>query len=211
MMLELDDLATKSFVASAKDTFEDVAKTVVKPTNEKKYTMLNYEDIIDKMCVFVDSYVDYKKSGDDKYRGKVLQTTRTYYNSIFIEDRYRKTMTLKQMSKFSPIFLSKTKELQKVLEKYIETQDHDHELQQLLIMTNNQYKKLSKVYHDDMKIFMWLASEKSNFYEYKLDPQIKMHYYDPSTPVIHPSGLKKKGYVEPDKSYEDDTDDDNED
>lgn len=206
-ILHAEDIATKSFVASAKDLFEQTAKTVVRTKVVKKYTMLNYEDILDKMCEYIESYNEYKRDGDDKYRGKVLSITKTYYDSIFTDDKYRKKLTLKEMSNVPGVFLKKTKALQTLLEKYCDKQDHDYELQQILIMTNNQYKKLSKVYRDDMEIFMWLATKDSNIVkEHTIPAQMRLNFYDPSTPVIHPSGLKKKGYIDTD--IDDDIEDD---
>lgn len=206
-ILRAEDIATKSFVASAKDLFEQTAKTVVRTKVVKKYTMLNYEDILDKMCEYIESYNEYKRDGDDKYRGKVLNITKTYYDSIFTDDKYRKKLTLKDMSNVPGVFLKKTKALQTLLEKYCDKQDQDHELQQILIMTNNQYKKLSKVYKDDMEIFMWLATKDSHIVnEHTIPAQMRLNFYDPSTPVIHPSGLKKKGYIDTD--IDDDIEDD---
>lgn len=206
-ILRAEDIATKSFVASAKDLFEQTAKTVVRTKVVKKYTMLNYEDILDKMCEYIESYNEYKRDGDDKYRGKVLSITKTYYDSIFTDDKYRKKLTLKDMSNVPGVFLKKTKALQTLLEKYCDKQDQDHELQQILIMTNNQYKKLSKVYKDDMEIFMWLATKDSHIVnEHTIPAQMRLNFYDPSTPVIHPSGLKKKGYIDTD--IDDDIEDD---
>lgn len=203
-ILEVEDLSMKSFILSAEDTFEDVAKTVVRVKTVKKYTMLNYVDILDKLCTYIESYNDYKKSGDEKYRGKVLATTKTYYDSIFIEDKYRKKLTLKEISKDLPEFLKSTKKLQTILEKYIDKQDHDYELQQILILTNNQYKKLSKVYKDDMEIFMWLATKDSKIHSHTISSQMRMNFYDPGTPVIHPAGLKKKAFIDPGFDDEDD-------
>lgn len=206
-ILRTEDIATKSFVASAKDLFEQTAKTVVRTKVVKKYTMLNYEDILDKMCEYIESYNEYKRDGDDKYRGKVLNITKTYYDSIFTDDKYRKKLTLKDMSNVPGVFLKKTKALQTLLEKYCDKQDQDYELQQILIMTNNQYKKLSKVYKDDMEIFMWLATKDSHIVnEHTIPAQMRLNFYDPSTPVIHPAGLEKKGYINTD--IDDDIEDD---
>ena len=64
MILGVEDLATKAFILKAKDTFEDMAKCVIRTTNPKKYTMLKYEEILEKMGKYIESYVDYKKTGD---------------------------------------------------------------------------------------------------------------------------------------------------
>lgn len=208
MILGVEDLATKAFILKAKDTFEDMAKCVIRTTNPKKYTMLKYEEILEKMGKYIESYVDYKKTGDEKYRGKVLITTKTFFDNMFIEEnKYRTKLTLKQISKTSEPFLKATKEFQSIMEKYIEKQDQDYELQQMLIMANNQYKKLSRVYHDDMKIYMWLATKDSSIAPtYKIPAELRTAFYNVSAPVIHPVGLKKNGVIDFDDKIDDDDD-----
>jgi hypothetical protein len=210
MMLTAEELATKKFILSAKGTFEDMASTVIRTTHSDRYTMLNYEEILEKMCDYIESYVDYKKTGDEKYRGKVLATTRIFYDSIFTEKKFRKKLTLKQISKTNEVFLKGTKEFQAVMEKYIEKQDQDYELQEMLILSNNQYKKLSKVYNDDMKIFMWLATGNSNMYNYSIDPRLRAAYYDLSTPVIHSAKQKERHIADLDDISTNDSIDDEE-
>ena len=211
MMLNAEDLATKKFILDAKGTFEDMASTVIRTSHPDKYTMLNYEEILDKMCDYIESYVEYKKSGDEKYRGKVLTTTRAFYDNIFMEKRYRKKLTLKQISKTNETFLKGTKAFQAVMEKYIKKQDQDYELQEMLILSNNQYKKLSNVYNDDMKIFMWLAAGTSNMYSYSIDPKLRAAYYDLTTPVIHSAKLKARHITDlEDVDTNDDIEDDEE-
>lgn len=206
MMLNAEELSTKKFILSAKDTFEEMARTVIRTTDAKKYSMLNYEMILEKMCDYIESYVEFKKTGSDKYRGKVLATTKIFYDNIFTEDKYRKKITLKQIAKTDKEFLTGTKNFQKVLEKHIDKQDHDYELQQMLIMSDNQYKKLSKVYKDDMKIFMWLATGDSNMYNYHIDPKLRASFYNWADPVIHPANLKKKGgFAHPGEDDDDET------
>ena len=41
MMLNAEELSTKKFILSAKDTFEEMARTVIRTTDAKKYSMLN--------------------------------------------------------------------------------------------------------------------------------------------------------------------------
>lgn len=203
-MIDKDTLSTKLFIMGAKEDFEDVAKSIYTSTNPKKYSMLDYEDIIDKMCKYIEGYVDYKASGDKKFNGKVLATTRTFYDNMFTEKKYRKVLKLKEIQESHKQFLISTKELQSLLEKYIDKQDYDYELQQLITMSNNQYKKLSKVYKDDMDIYRWQATLDSKLYTYPISADTRANFYNIDTPVIHPANLKKKP-VDPEHDLYDDS------
>ena len=188
----------------AKEDFEDVAKSIYTSTNPKKYSMLDYEGIIDKMCKYIEGYVDYKASGDKKFNGKVLSTTRTFYDNMFNDKKYRKVLKLKEIQDSHKQFLISTKKLQSLLEKYIDKQDYDYELQQLITMSNNQYKKLSKVYKDDMDIYRWQATIDSKLYSYPIPATTRANFYDINTPVIHPANLKKKP-IDPEHDMNDDS------
>ena len=202
-MVDKDTLSTKLFIMGAKEDFEDVAKSIYTSTNPKKYSMLDYEGIIDKMCKYIEGYVDYKASGDNKFNGKVLSTTRTFYDNMFNDKKYRKVLKLKEIQDSHKQFLISTKKLQFLLEKYIDKQDYDYELQQLITMSNNQYKKLSKVYKDDMDIYRWQATLDSKLYSYPIPAATRANFYDINTPVIHPANLKKKP-IDPEHDMNDD-------
>ena len=203
-MIDKDTLSTKLFIMGAKEDFEDVAKSIYTSTNPKKYSMLDYEGIIDKMCKYIEGYVDYKASGDNKFNGKVLSTTRTFYDNMFNDKKYRKVLKLKEIQDSHKQFLISTKKLQSLLEKYIDKQDYDYELQQLITMSNNQYKKLSKVYKDDMDIYRWQATLDSKLYSYPIPAATRANFYDINTPVIHPANLKKKP-IDPEHDINDDS------
>ena len=203
-MIDKENLSIRLFIMGAKEDFEDVARSTYTTTNPKKYSQLDYEGIIDKMCKYIEGYLDYKASGDDKYKGKVLGTTRTFYDNMFIDPKYRKVMKLKEIRNKHKQFLVSTKKLQDLLDKCIDKQEFDYELQQLVTMSNNQYKKLSKVYKDDMDIYRWQATLGSKIYTFEISEKTKANYYNLGTPVIHPANLKKAKY-NPEDDREDDS------
>lgn len=205
-MVTKDTIWTRQFVAINQDIFEDMAKSYVSSSNQQKYSILDYEDILKKMCEFIEGYIDYKVEGTNKYKGRILGTTIAFYNTIFIDQKYRTTITLKEFRGVSEKFLKLTKKLQDIMEKNADKQDQDFELQEILTMTDNQYKKLSKVFRDDMEIYMWLCSDKS-IVRHTIPVQLRMNYMDISTPVMHPANLKANNYKEPDMSVLDDNGD----
>ena len=184
-MITKDTISTKVFVSSNKEIFEDIARSTVSTHKAKEYTQLNYEIILDKMCKYIEGYVSYKESGSNKYKGKVMTTTLAFYNEIFKDESYRHVIVLKDMPNISETFLKKTKELQELMEKHAEKQTLDYELQQLLIMTDNQYKKVAKVFRDDMEIYLWLCTENSSIHAHVLDVELRQNFKDPTTPVMH--------------------------
>lgn len=202
-MVTKETIWTRQFVSINQDIFEDMAKSYVSSADPKKYSILNYEDILTKMCDFIDGYIDYKVEGTNKYKGRILGTTVAFYNTIFLDNKYRTVITLKQFRGVTEKFLKLTKKLQDIMEKNAEKQDQDFELQEILTMTDNQYKKLARVFRDDMEIYMWLCSEKS-FRRHQIPVQLRMNHMDITTPVMHPANLKENNYKEPDKSVLDD-------
>lgn len=191
-MITRDSISTKVFVSSNREIFEDIARSTISTYKSKEYTQLNYEMILDKMCRYIEGYISYKESGSNKYKGKVMNTTLAFYNEIFKDESYRHDIVLKDMPNISETFLKKTKELQELMEKHAEKQALDYELQQLLIMTDNQYKKVAKVFRDDMEIYLWLCTENSSIHAHVLDVKLRQNFKDPTTPVMH----EKKNKIE---------------
>jgi len=185
-MFNKDNLSTKMFVKYHRNLFEDVAEEYnnMKDSDDVEYTILDYDKILNEMCEFIEGYIDYKNKGDDKYAGKVLGTTINFFNTMFTDThKYRHTITLHDMKWINKNFLSLTKRLQTLIENNIK--DSDNELNQLLKLTDNQYKKISKVYKDDVEIYLWLRSSNSMFYKHNISRDLISIFNDNSTPVIH--------------------------
>ena len=190
--LTKDSLSTKVFVAENKKLFEDVAKEYKYDTKkrEKRYTQLNYRYILKEMIDFVKGYIDYKENGSDKYRGKVLGTAKSFYDDMFInKKKYRRKLVLPEIKNTYTDYLYGTRDLQKLLEANLDRAKEDPEFRMLLTMTDNQYRKLSKVCRDDMQIYLWLATEDTS-YQYRISGKLRADFIDDNTPVIHPKKIK---------------------
>lgn len=184
-MLKKESISTRTFVENNKELFEEVAKGYINAEKpDTKYSILNYEIIISKMIEFIEGYIAYKAKGDTKFDGKVLGTTLKFYNQMFTDREYRTEITLHDMPELNKTFLAKTKDLQTIIEKHADD-DKDYELRQLLIMTDNQYRKLSHVYRDDMEIYLWLATSGSKVYQHNIPAKLRSHFNDKTTPVMH--------------------------
>lgn len=178
----------KDFIIKNKNLFENVAKQRerIKPSDDVQYTILNYETIISNMCEFVEGYMEYVKSGKTTYAGKVISTTHTFYDNMFSNDKkYRKTISLYDMKDINESFLVETKRLQSLLEDYSEYEDITMEGKALLKMTDNQYRKLSKVYRDDMQIYLWLITYKNSDSSFNISDKLYEDFMDKTTPVMH--------------------------
>lgn len=179
------DMKTRSFVKMNKGMFEQVASNYENATESHKvpYSMIDYEKILTDICDFIEGYIEYKEKGDETYAGKVIGMTINFYDKMFTEPKYRRTIVLNQMRYINKQFLEKTSRLQSILEKY--EQDDDGDLDKLLRLSNNQYGKLSKVYKDDMQIYLWLVSSNSNMFKTTLPPDLHRAFNTPHTPVLH--------------------------
>lgn len=193
-MLTKDSLSMKTFVADNRTLFEEVAKEYKYDTRkrEKKFSQLNYKYIISEMIDFVNGYIEYKDKGGDKYTGKVLGTAKSFYDDMFInKKKYRKKLYLPDIKNTYTDYLYGTRDLQKLLESNLDRSTKDPEFHMLLTMTDNQYRKLSKVCRDDMQIYLWLATEGTSF-EYKISGKLRADFVDDNTPVLHPKMIKAK-------------------
>ena len=180
-MLSISELSTRKCVENNRNLFEDVAKGFVnaKDMYRTEYSILNYEMILDQMIQFIDGYVEYANDNTKQYEGKVLAVTRNFFNSMFIDKKkYRKKINLDEFVEINKRYLEKTKQLQSIIERYLKDGSISRELDSLLRLTDNQYKKIAKVYRDDMKIYLWLTSSNSKFFAYHLDESTR-------SPVMH--------------------------
>lgn len=194
-MLTIEHLATREFVSENKELFEEVSKEYKFSSGLRirKYTQLNYKKILKEIIDFMTGYIDYKEKNTGKYKGQVMATARSFYNNMFMDDhKYRKELFISDMKDSYESFLRGTKQLQEFLESNLERSKPDPEFHQLMIMTDNQYRKLSKVCRDDMQIYLWLATEDSVVYNYTVSAKLRADFIDTSTPVIHPKKIKKE-------------------
>ena len=150
MSLSVKELETRKCTEANKNLFEDVANGYVnaKDIYKVQYTILDYEKIIDQMIEYLDGYVRYSKSDNDKYNGKVLTVTRSFFDKMFTEKEYRMKINLEQFQDVNKTYLKKTKELQSVIETYLSDKSISAEMESLIRLTNNQYRKLAKVCFD---------------------------------------------------------------
>lgn len=183
----IDKLQTRECVERDKNLFEKVAKGFVsaKDVYKTQYTMLDYIKILDNMIEFINGYKEYESGDDHKFDGKVLTVTRHFYDKMFTDKSFRKVINLDEFKNINEEYLKKTKELQNLLESYLKADKISAELNSLLSMTNNQYKKLAKVYRDDMKIYLWITTADSSFFAYHIDDYTKKAFNDKKSPVIH--------------------------
>lgn len=191
-MLTKDGLSMKGFVVDNKDLFEQVARDYKYDTRhrEKQYTQLNYRYILKEMVDFVNGYIEYKEKDSTKYAGKVLGTAKAFYDAMFTnKKKYRRKIRLPEIRDSYADFLRGTKELQNLLEANIERGNKDPEFNMLLTMTDNQYRKISKVCRDDMQIYLWLATE-NHTDQYHISGKLRADFVDDNTPVIHPKKIK---------------------
>lgn len=191
-MLTKDSLSMKGFVVENKGLFEQVAKEYEYDTKyrEKQYSQLNYRYILKEMIDFINGYIEYKEKDSNRYAGKVLGTAKSFYDAMFTnKKKYRRKLYLPEIKDSYADFLRGTKDLQSLMEANLERANRDPEFRMLLTMSDNQYRKLSKVCRDDMQIYLWIATENS-IHEYKIPGKLRADFVDDNTPVIHPKKIK---------------------
>ena len=189
-------LNTQLFVEKHRNMFEEVARQegdVRDLSGPQKYSILNYGKSLDMICEYMTGYINYKEKGNNEYSDKVLSQTIYLYNTMFTDKKYRTKIELSQMTDINRSFLEGTKKLQTLLDeqtKLLQTKEGPdaEELNKMIMLTNNQYGKLSKVYHDDMSIYLWLISSKSKIKflnRYNIDSKLRVDFNDKHTPVMH--------------------------
>lgn len=163
------------------NVFEDVNRDFDNLKDPADYSMLNYSKILDDMCEYLSGYFKYSESGDTKYADKLFQSTHKFYDEMFTNDKYRRNVSLSEIKSITEDFLAGTKKLQNMLERdYSST-----EMEGMCKMSDNQYRKLIKVFTDDVKIYRYLASRHNKLFRSSIDPQLYNAFLDESTPVIH--------------------------
>ena len=185
-MFNKNEINTKKFVIANRNLFESIASgySNMRDEDDVIYSILNYEKILKEMKDFLNGYVEYKESGDDKYAGKVMSSAINFYNGMFETDKYRRTMTLSDMRSINKSFLELSKLLQDKMIEISESYD-DSETVGMLKLTDNQYAKVSKVYRDDMDIYLWITSKNSIVKPHVIPVDLRVKFLDKTTPVIH--------------------------
>ena len=178
------DLETFKFVTDHRDLFEQIQKDYRNASKEHdvEYTMLDYKKILGDMCKYLEGYLEYKKGDSEEYAGKLLHTTAKFFDTMFTDANYRMRMTLSDMVDINKAFLEETKRLQDMLEKI---NDDGGEVRNMVQVYNNQFRRVGKVYRDDMNIYLWLSSSGSKVYNHIIDADLRRKFYDPATPVMH--------------------------
>ena len=180
----------EQIVCEYRTMFEDVASTVpnIRPNDDVLYSSVDYGKILQSMCQFLEGYMEYRDANDDKYDDKVITSTCNFYNAMFADTSdqspYRHQVTLADMQRVNESFISGTQQLKVVLESMMEHHP-DFETTQLVTMTQNQYRKLAKVYRDDAELYMWLATKNSRTRPKNASLANRVNFGDISTPVIH--------------------------
>lgn len=178
-----EETATYQFVNTEKNLFDEVQRANKNSRSEYDviYSILNYKKILADMSEFLEGYLDYAKKNSGEYSAKLLSNTAKFYDAIFESNKYRTDITLSEMYDVERDFLIETKKLQDIM---THVDDVDDELHAMMIMTNNQYRKISRVFKDDCRIWLWLATSNSST-PYMLDVETRNKFNDKSTPVMH--------------------------
>lgn len=181
--MKRENIEPIEFIKANADLFEKV-QDQYQSTPEKydvDYTCLNYKKIVSQMLEYLKGYIETEDK--DKYRFKLISSTKNFFDAMFRDKSYRITFTLSQYPEISRGLLTHTKELVDLMEK---CDDSDHEMDIMLKLINNQYTKLSVVAKDDMNIFLWLRriNSKSSMY-HDISSELRRKFDDNTTPVIH--------------------------
>lgn len=179
-MSDTNTMAIQDYVLKNRDLFTSVQDAYRDNDGSSRFgthTVLNYTKILDEMLKYIKTYREYKSSGENTYKHKVLDSTYTFYNKMFESEKYRKKIALSEFHKLNYQFIERSKELNAFLKKM--KSSVDNETLNMVRVTERQYKKLSKVNHDDMLIYLWLTKNQS------ISPDLRAYYNDPTTPVMH--------------------------
>lgn len=174
----------QSFVKDNSDLFEKIVLSNDRKTynDGDVYNILDYQRILAMIGEYVTGYVAYRDKKEDSFESsKIIEKTKKFYDSLFSESGYRRKFNLPEMPEINKQYLILSNELKKVLVQMIATNDNerDLELETFIQLTSNQYKKLSKVYKDDMKLWLWLS------FLCDCSEDLKKAHRNNNTPVIH--------------------------
>jgi len=174
--------SVQDYILKNRDMFELVQDVRDNPSGTStsrngEHTMLNYGKILDDMINYLEGFQSYKRSGEKKYKHKVITSTYGFYNAMFTSDKYRKNITLSEFASNNFKFVEKSKKLNTLIKQM--RKSVDNEVLNVARISENQYKKLAKVNRDDMKIYLWLVKGKS------ISDDLREFYSDNTSPVMH--------------------------
>lgn len=182
----------KSFVTSKLNLFEKVASTESHKisVNTQQYIMLNYKKIFKTIIEYVEGYQDIYDNEPDKaklYGDKVIGTTKKYFDSMFTDESFKVSLDLRKVQSVFTDFLEGSKLLQNKLDMLSRPDiiNGNRQLEQILIICDNQYKKISKVCKDDMNIYLYLMTKDTDCPTANISMELLKTHKDSSTPVIH--------------------------
>lgn len=178
-MMRKEDMETYKFVKVNRALFEDVQARYDNPIDgSQEYSIINYRRFLNDLCDYLEGYLEYVDSDKHSYgNNQILVKTAKFYDSMFNDRKYRTKITLGQFSDVAEDFLEGTKDLQDLL---VTVEQKDTELHAMVVMANNQYRKLSKVFHDDHELWFWLRTGKR-----KPNSKLLQDYHNKNTPVMH--------------------------
>ena len=174
------ELTTQSFVRTNKTLFEEINDSYDHAHGMGQgglYSILHYNKMLTSIIDYIDGYLEYKESGSNEYNGKVDSSTVAFYDKMFVDPKYRHDITLSEFRAANVDYLKLTKQLQdkmQELEKCLDT-----EATRLLHITDRQYRKIGKVYQDDMNLYLWLVTDT------QIPTSLKNWYTDQNSPVMH--------------------------
>ena len=182
-----NNLEMQRSVDANRNLFEQVNKSYINAKNifRTQYIILDYNKIIDSICSYLDDYMSYALEGSNKFKDRVLPTTRNLYEKMFVEKEYKKIINIEEFKDDNYNFLVKSKALKDRLMRIMNEEKVTGEMNSIIRMSDNQYKKLMKVYHDDMKIYLWIVSSNSTHFKYNLDDKVKNAFMNKRSPVMH--------------------------
>ena len=182
-----NNLEIQKTVDANRDLFEQVNKSYVdaKDMYRVQYIMLDYNKIVSALSKYLDGYMSYTESNSNEYKDKLLSSTKNLYDNMFKQKVYKKIIQLEDFKKDNYSFLVASKDLRDRIIAISKMDKVTPEMNSLLRLTDNQYKKMMKVYHDDMKIYLWLISSNSTYFKHSIDDRLRNAYSNIKTPVIH--------------------------
>lgn len=187
--IDKEDLSTYSFIKNNANIFtstQDKYSHVIS-RSDTIYTILDYAKIFEDICDYLEGYIDYAESDDDKYDSKVIISTSRFYESMFNDKRYRTDFVLYEFPDIQKDFLEGTKDLQEMLVKMAES---DNELRSMIVLTNNQYNRIAKVFKDDYCIWRMLIKLPT----YDPTESDRDRFNDKTTPCIHKKKKEEDDY-----------------
>lgn len=182
-----NNLEIQKTVDANRDLFEKVNKSYVdaKDIYQVQYIILDYVKIVETLSKYLDGYMSYAESKGNQYKEKLMSSTKNLYDNMFKSKVYKKVINLEEFKRDNYNFLVKSKDLRDRIISMSNMDKVTPEMNSIMRLTDNQYKKVMKVYHDDMKIYLWITSSGSTHFKYTIDDRLKSAFSNNNAPVMH--------------------------